>query len=199
MSEANEARGSQTTTYGVEHERHAHEYDAGLIVMPAASREPAHRVIRTHGGLSMRRVTFDVSRQGRPPVIPSAQDTATDTLLTAVAAPIRPLPSPQSGNLTFGVKGEYLFVSSAPRIPGTNALPTGAFPHPVEPTGAIARGMFGQFLRTVAGPTTVAEYDALVDELVARAKQRGGSTGALTYVWPLSVYPAEFSLPTIEG
>lgn len=194
-----DARSSLVSTYGDQYERHSHEYDAGLIVMPAASRTPAHRVIRTHGGMSTRRVNFNLSRQGRPPMIPRAEDTATETLLTAVAEPVRPMATGQSGNLIFGVRGEYLFVSSAPRVPGVNALPTGAYPHPVEPVGTIANAMFGQFLAQQAPPFTVADYDALCSALVAVAEARGGSNGTLTYVWPLTCYPAEFSLPTIEG
>lgn len=199
MPTIDEARSALTTAYGTEYERHSHEYDAGLIVMPAASRTAAHRVIRTHGGLSTRRVMFDLSREGRPPMIPRAQDTSTDTLLTATAMPTRPLATGNTGNLIFGVKGEYLFVSSSPRVPGVNALPTGAYPHPIEPTDTIAHAMFRQHLATVNAPTTVAAYDALCSALVAVAENRGGASGAVSYVWPLTCYPAEFSLPTIEG
>lgn len=182
------------SAYGEQFERHTHEYDSGLLVMPVASRTPAHRVVRTHGGMSLRRVVFNTARSSRPPIIPRAEDTATDKLLFATASPVRPLPNGPAGSLTFAVSGEYLFVASQPRIPGTNSLPTGGFPQPMNTTGENAARLFSGV--SLPAHTTVAGYDANVESLRAAAEQVGGR---LTYAWPLTVYPAAFSLPTIEG
>jgi hypothetical protein len=180
--------------YDEEVERHSHEYDSGLVVMPVASRTAAHRIVRTHGGMSMRRVEFRTARTGRPPVIPRAVNGTNDTLLHATAAPLRPVPSGAGGNLRFMVSGEYLFVASDPRVPGVNSLPTGAYPHPLPHVESVAKATFRNF--QPGDVTTVAEYDAAVSAAIAVAE---ANIGRLTYSWPLSVYPAAFSLPTIEG
>jgi len=181
-------------TYKSEEETHSHEYDSGLLVMPVASRTPGHRVVRTHGGISLRRVKFHLLRSDRPPVIPQPS-TQCDTLLTARVVPYRPLADGANGALVFRVAGEYLFVAEAPRVPGVNSLPTGASPYPLGPSDLAAQNLFAgaQAPDTI---TTVAGYDAVVSDLLAKAVANAGKLG---YSWPLTVYPAAYSLPTLEG
>lgn len=117
-----------TGTYADYRQDNFYEGETGLAVMPMASRVPRHRVIRLHGGYALRRVKWQAHRAAQPPIIPVAQDTIADTLLSHQA--VVPLPSPNDEYATYDwqVSGEYLYVQNHMRVPGTDPLPGGNYP-----------------------------------------------------------------------
>lgn len=134
---------SSTGNYADYRQDNSYEGDAGLAVMPLAQRESGHRVIRLHGGYSLRRVKWQAHRAAQPPLIPKAANTIADTLLSHTVSV--PLPSPNDEYATYDwqVSGEYLYVQDYMRVPGEDPLPGGQYPFLPRPQ-TIQATTFGQ-------------------------------------------------------
>lgn len=187
------ATASNTARYSEYAQDHNFEYDDGLVVMPLAQSTPGHRLIRIHGGVGMRVVRWKAERVGQPPTAPAHANTLGDTILSSSVHAALPLPQPQSGTYLFKMWGEYRYVQNEPRIVGTNSLPTGAHPYPVEPMDSMAQAAAGSTSTSAAPLDTLAAYDAEVNRITDRIATGG------TFSWPITVIPAYFTAHTIAG
>lgn len=181
--------------YQEETQHHRYEYDSGVVVCPVASRTPGHRRIRLHGGVGMRVVKWSAERSGKPPIVPSHADTINDTLLSSTVNAQLPIPQPQSGTYLFRMSGEYVFVQTSPRLLGTNAIPTGLHPFPVEPMDGMAEQMIGSALAQYGTINDLATFDSAMQAVANKIS----NSGATDYVWPITVIPTIFSAPIIAG
>ena len=171
--------------------RQDHEYttDIGLLPLPLASPTPRVRLFRLHGGLSMRRVKWSASRAGKPPIIPAAADAGSDVLISTEATPALPVPNSQAGGYDWGVSGEYLYVQTKPRTPGTNALPTGGYPYPVPGID----GLLNAIVTPAIGAALVNQgLDAAISLLSAPVNHTTDS-----FLWPLTTLAPVFSAPDL--
>lgn len=189
MAEKNQAL-SYTEGYKQDHE---YTHDSGVVVLPVAGRTAKHRRIRLHGGIGHRIVRWEASRLGKPPLAPKPE-TIGDTILSTCVHAHLPIPSPGSNAYLFRMSGEYVFVQDSPRVVGVNALPTGAHPYPVEPMDTVAETTLGSAL-SQSPPTTIAEFDTVVEAL----QNRVVNSGASDFVWPLTVFPIHFTGNLLMG
>lgn len=173
---------------------HRYDYDSGVVVMPVAQRTAKHRRIRLHGGLGMRVVEWKATSEGKPPVIPTPQNTSNDVILSSTIHAELPIPKPTAGVYQFTARGTYTYVQVEPRIAGTNALPTGIFPFPVDPMDTIAFGYVGETLDSQS-ITNMATMDAAV-AAIENAVLGDGST---PFSWPFTVFPTSNVIPIIAG
>lgn len=104
-----------------------HEYDPGVLVLPVASSASKTVKVRVHGGYSVRRVKFDVARDGNPPVIPEPTDiegvTRSDILVSCVVSAPLPFPNFTTGSQTWQVQGEYVFVGKGVETVAVTSVP----------------------------------------------------------------------------
>lgn len=159
--------------------------DFGLVVLPVAGQVSAHRVIRLHGGFGIRIAKWHASRIGKPPVIPSAGNTADDTILSATIAPSLPVPN-STGVYDWIVNGEYAYVQNMVRTPGLSAFPVGDFPFRVEPTMSRADELGGPTATIVVG----GQYPSAFQELVKRLQVLPGTRRGEDFFWPFLALPS---------
>lgn len=157
----------------------AFEYDPGVLVLPVASETSAAVKVRVHGGYTVRRVNFDVVRANNPPIIPKPEDiansaTGRDEVLVSCNLDI-PLPSetPNDTGLTWQVRGEYVFVETKARVPGTDLLPLGGYPYSLGNVDQLA----GAAYQAASG--NLQALSELMKPLVASDK----------HLWPITVLP----------
>ncbi len=164
------------------------EYDTGVVVLPVASREAAHCLIRLHGGLGFRRAKWRAARTGNPPIIPAMGDTTGDTFLGGTASPDLPTPSRSGSGYDWVARGEYLYVQDTPRIVGTNPLPVGQHPFLCVDQAMAAAETIGNELTeylTQGSP----DFQSVVTAAVAAVTvETDGS-----YSWPFLAYPTVFT------
>lgn len=177
----------------------AFEHDLGLVVLPVASYTSgspgAHRVIRLHGGLAMRRVTWRSTRVGVPPMIPAAADSGNDTILSAVVIPSLPMPDKANGAYSWTVQGEYTYVQGTPRVAGVNAFPCGQHPYLVLPQADLAGALVEGQPALPTGATDTFPLDRCTEYATDRATRR--EDGSI--IWPLLALPACLSSTHIIG
>lgn len=189
--------GTGANSYDKYQQDHRYEYDNGLVVMPVASRTAAHKVVRLHGGVGIRRVSFDTVRRGKPPVIPTMADTNWDTFVGGTVTAMTPIPNFQTGGFNWHVSGEYLYVQTEPRVVGQNTIPTGGYPFPVAPNDALATsyasGAAGAAFANAADGTNANEAaaEAVGNDIVDHDNER--------YVWPFTMMPTIFSNDQLIG
>lgn len=176
---------------------HRFEYDNGLIVWPVAGRTPAFRVIRLHGGVGVRRVEWEASRRGKPPIVPSMTDTDYDTFLGGSITAALPQPDPQSIGYSWHVSGSYLYVQTQPRIVGTNSIPTGGFPYPVVPNDALGNQLVADQVGNVL--TNATPTDNVADLIGQAVGEDTVDHEEDNYLWPLTVLPPVFTNDNIIG
>lgn len=164
--------------------------DDGLVVLPVASRTPAFRLIRLHGGYGTRHVRWKTTREGKPPIIPAATDTAEDKLLSATVVTELPRVN-NSGGYDWTVGGEYRYVQLVSRRPGYSALPVGNYPFVVEPQATRAAELIRPVASAYAGDLP---FQALIAKAQGLPVVSGGSI-----TWPLLALPAVLSSTHIIG
>lgn len=160
---------------------HAYQVDSGVVQLPVASRVSAHRLIRLHGGIGARRVTFAASRHGRPPFIPAATDLAGDTLLGTTLVASLPRPNEAAGGFDWSVTGEYVYAQNVPRTPGADAFPVGSFPFVLPTQQTIASAL----VKTVPVPYSPSNFNLFF----TAAGERIVDPESGAYVWPFLVLP----------
>lgn len=175
---------------------HDYQHDLGVIPLPLAQREAGFRLIRLHGGMGLRKVKWTAVKEGTPPRIPTATNTGYDTLVESSVVAHLPRVNLQTGTYTFTLTGEYLYVQNAPRQAGVHALPTAAYPFPVELADKRAAALAP---RTIAGINQIggssdnpinAIANAAVDEMYGPGQYPA---------WPFTFIPAQFAATTIVG
>lgn len=151
-------------------------YDAGLFVLPIASETASTVTVRCHGGYAERRVKFDISKNGNPPVIPSAEDTVGNDKLTGAALTVEtPAPNMNTGGYNWTVRGEYRYVTTtSPRIPGSSLFPAVGYPFPLLQQDTLARKSVGGTTPQQASNKLKTDNTILQDE----------------WVWPLTIFPS---------
>lgn len=189
------AHARNVATYEEYTQDHEYTHDSGLVVLPVASRTPAHKVIRLHGGVGMRIVKWKAARAGKPPVVPRPVNTAGDTVLGSVVHAQLPAPQVQAGNYLFRMNGTYTYVQDVPRIVGENALPTGCHPYQVQPMDAMASGYVLPVMSQFEPPETTTEFDTMIAAIDDAVRQGRGTE----FSWPLTVIPASFNEVLIQG
>lgn len=160
-------------------------YDAGVMILPVASETSLTVQVRQHGGYGTRRVTFDVAKQGNPPIVPAPDNTLRDTLVsTAVSVPT-PTQNPNTGTFNWRVKGQYDYVTSSnPRIPGVHMLPTISYPYPTPVQDAISAQTFS----------------SQTPEQVANQMIQDDSVLSTKWAWTLTSYPSNLLMnPELLG
>lgn len=162
--------------YDVYQQDHKFVSVGGTVQLPVASRTAATRLIRLHGGMGKRIVTFRADRHGRPPVIPKPIDLSADTLLSHSVTPMLPRPNEQAGGYDWSVTGEYEYAQNTLREPGTDNLPTGTYPFAL-PVQTLVAGVLND---SVSNPDPITVSNAVVDF----------TTGG--YIWPFTDFPPIF-------
>lgn len=158
----------------------AHSYDPGVLVLPVASEAAMSVHVRIHGGQGRRTVTYDIRKQGNPPVAPSPSLVIGDEYLTGATVTVpTAVPNPQTGGYDWTLQGEYTYVDTGRgRLPGRDLLPAVGYPflNPAQDTIAV---------QSLNGGT--------VAQLESELKSTGVlSTGGM--VWPLTVYPSNLMM-----
>jgi len=181
-----------SSEYSSAGQRHRYTDVSGLRVVARCAPGASPKVVRVHADYGMRTVTFDATRAGRPPVVPQPGDVTVGEVTTDVYLGgdfVVPTPAPnQKGGYDWNVSGQYTYLQSVNRIPGTHSIPTGGYPFPVVPQDQI----FNQMLidngvpispGTSASPNPV---DAAVRDLSAKTVKHNEY-----YPWPLTTLPPE--------
>lgn len=161
-------------------------FDPGVLVLPVASETSNSVQVRCHGGLSTRRVTFDIRKQGNPPVIPLPSDNVgVDVLTSAEVNVLTPSPDLQSGGYDWTVKGEYLYVTEGEaRVFGVDQLPLTSYPYINERQDTIAA-------ESLLGRTPITLSSEIKQ---AHLVVTGG------WVWPIMTYPTNLLMnPNLLG
>lgn len=158
------------------------QQDTGLVVIPVASRESGHRVIRLHGGYGTRTVNWATTRMGKPPIAPAAEDGDEDTLLGSVLHSRLPKPN-RAGGYDWTMSGSYTYVQDYVRVPGAASFPVGDYPFVVLPTMAQA-AVIGQSSKQAY------EGDRPFQSFISAIWAEQVPTGNFTEVaWPILAYP----------
>ncbi len=179
--------------YRAADQTHAFDYQRGVVQLPVAARTPATRLIRLHGGMGQRIVSFRFVREGKPPIIPTMADTSGDTILAARVSPATPTPSSTGKGMDWVVTGEYVYAQNDPRIVGTHAIPVGQLPYTDQTLLAEAEN--------AAPPSVVNAYaiNVLVNPALAFQTFVQNLAGSTTvnalgdYSWPFFAIPIAFS------
>lgn len=178
------------------HQWHKYTNVRGLIVLPVASTDSQHVVIRLHGGYGTRTVRWDHRRLGMPPMIPAAADTDGDTILSETVMPHLPQHNPQNHQYDWRVEGEYTYVQNSTRIAGQNAFPAGNHPYLVLPQANAAQSVVAVLsetdLNTVPNPA-----DYITETAIANLPTADNADG--TMQWPLTMLPAALTSTHIIG
>lgn len=157
-----------------------HKYDPGVFVLPVASETSSAVVVRCHGGVGSRVVTFDLKKQGNPPVAPAPSLTiGTERLVAASVSVPTPSPNPQIGSYDWNLRGTYVYYdTSDPRIPGRDQLPAVSFPfvNPAQDSLA-AQSLQGR------------ETETFENEMISAGVLQGGGL-----LWPITVYPSKMMM-----
>ena len=166
--------------------------DKGLVVLPIARRTSGHRVIRLHGGYAKRTVRWAASRTGRPPLIPAANDTTGDTLLSASFVPSLPTPNPDGPGYDWSCRGEYVYVQGTARVPGENAFPVGQYPFLHAAAAEAAEALGSQYVQSsyVSGG-----FEPFIEQMATITRIDGDGL----WIWPFLAMPSAFSSTHLIG
>lgn len=153
-----------------------YSYDPGVMVLPVASEASLTVTVRQHGGYGKRSVTFDITKTGNPPVVPSAEDTVgNDKLVSARIDIPTPTPNIPTGGYDWAVRGQYEYVTTRqPRIPGAAVFPAVSYPYPLEAQDVIASVSVGNLTPT--------QYQSQLKSTNIIVQDK--------WLWPLTVYPS---------
>lgn len=161
-----------------------YENVTGLVVVPRAASGAVPKLIRVHGDYGLRRVQWLSARNGRPPIIPAQEDLGSDKYVGGTVTASLPTPDPMTGAFNWKVTGEYTFLQSVrARKAGTDPLPTGAYPYPLQPQDAIAQTL-------LVGVTAGTGYSNPLEDLMAGLGASLVNHNQL-YPWPFTVIPVE--------
>lgn len=184
------------TADGYQHYTQAHEfgYSPGVAVSPSSNRSGAARLIRLCGAYGTRTVSFDAARTGMPPILPSAADTDGDTFVSgAVTLPL-PIPDTRNTGYTFRGFGKYVYLQNDVRVPGTDPLPTGAYPFDTTADFVAVNRLQGEpgFAVAMADPDPNAALLTLAGTTFDDDNPQ--------YGWHLTGFPTQaFTVTTIMG
>lgn len=161
-------------------------YDAGVVVLPVASRTSKTVTVRLHGGYGMRKVDVTAAKRGAPPILPAAVDTDKDTLISCEINVPLPAVSGNSATFDWVATGSYLFVTThadGARVPGRDYLPAGQypFPTPLQDRAVEALSESGDGVRDVGAQ--LMEDRTLIP--------------TSNFVWPFAVLPPAFFNPIL--
>jgi hypothetical protein len=175
-------------------QNHRYSYDSGLLALPVAGPTPAVKVIRIHGGVGFRTLDFGAARTGKPPVIPTMDDTPNDTFLGGTFDAALPVPNASSSSYDWAVTGEYTFVQLTPRVVGEDTFPVGGYPYPTVQQQYAATYISGG---TAANPEAlpIAEYDTFWNGVASNQTAVDITDG--TFTWPFLAYPPVFTSDSI--
>lgn len=163
-----------------------HRIISGVLVLPVASESSQSVQVRMHGGQGVRRIKFDIAKEGNPPVVPLPSDTVgDDALISADVNILTPTPNDQLGSYNWIVRGEYEYMTvGAAREMGADQLPLTSYPYLNIRQDMIAGA-------SLSGKTPA----QLESELI--------QTNALTvggWLWPLTVFPSNLCMnPNLIG
>jgi len=153
-----------------------HTISPGLLILPVASETAETVTVRVHGGFEKRTVSFDIAKQGNPPVIPLPADTELDTLVNSEVNVITPSPDETTGGYNWTVKGQYEYVTTGTiRKFGVDQLPVTGYPFMNPRQDIVAAQSLSQ-----GGDTITLEANLVQAQVVAQ----GG------WLWPFTIYPS---------
>ncbi len=184
-----------TGGYRAADQRNTFEYDTGVIAVPLAGREAAHRLIRLHGGIGHRTMRYRFVREGKPPIVPTFEDTSGDTFLGGSISPACPMPSATGTDYDWIVEGVHEYVQNAPRIVGEDAIPVGQ--HPFTDLGQAQKALdharyapsaIGAYLSSSPAPNRTKFHHFIEAVAEATPVVVGGE-----YSWPLLGLPTIFT------
>lgn len=161
-------------------------YDPGVIVLPVASETGSAVKVRVHGGVGKYKTTFNIAKQGNPPVVPLPKDTNGDDALVASWVNVEtPTPNEQSGGYDWIVRGEYEYCTvGPPRIFGTSMLPVVSYPYV-----NIRQDLLGASTLQGQPPEVLQNSIETQNQLVT-----GG------WLWPILSYPSNLLMnPNLLG
>jgi hypothetical protein len=178
-------QGAGGSSYGQYTQDHSYETDPGVT--------SAHRVIRLHGGLAMRRVKWTATRTGKPPIIPTPVSTNSDRIIAHSVTTSLPTPNTQTLGYDWAVNGEYLYVQATPRIAGTHTLPTGGYPFPMGAVDSVASAIISSKIGNYTTPTVGAinPIDSLMTAIGEDAAHVDHDEDK--YLWPFTSLPKSFT------
>jgi hypothetical protein len=182
-----------------------YQYDSGLVLMPVAGRTAAHRLIRLHGGVGVRKVDFTARRSGKPPIVPSMADVGDDTFLSGGITTHTVQPNPMTGGYDWTVEGSYTYAQGKPRIAGTNTVYASGVPYPTE-VDVSASSLAGPYLAAYTTPNEALVLDLenptngeRIDSFAQAVA--GGTVDHITeeYTWPFTFLTPHFTNAFILG
>lgn len=176
--------------------RQAHGFNhyPGTVIAPSSNRSGAARVLRVAGAYGTRVVTFDASRTGLPPVVPAPEDTDGDLYVGGTVNLPLPTINARTSTFVFSAAGQYTYLQSPVRVPGTDPMPTGSYPWQMIQDVASYVALRNQdgFSAAMASATPSKDLLAIADPLF-------DPTDATT-PWSLTGFPTgAFSVDTISG
>lgn len=149
-----DANSTQYEGYGQDNQ---YKYDPGYLVLPTSQGEPI--VVRVHGGVGVRSVTFNAMKRGTPPIIPKAGDLDEATFLGSTVSV--PLPAAQQGvaGYDWSVSGryDYVYQTASGCFPdGSVNFKTGEYPFPTRAKQFLqgAGSVIGAFVSEVIPTNT---------------------------------------------
>ena len=189
MPSTNQPEVAQYNDYSDYHQDNHYTYDTGLLALPVAGAESAVKIIRLHGGYGTRKLDFNMSRQGRPPIVPTMVDTPNDTFLGGSLGCALPSASQNSQGYTWTVGGEYTFIQTTPRIVGLNTFPVGTYPGSMTTQDLGALGQGGDDAVPPYESMTLENYDNFWNGIAASTVDIPSGT----WTWPFLAFPPIFS------
>lgn len=163
-----------------------HEFKPGVMILPVASEAGRAVVVQMHGPISQRIVTFDVAKEGNPPVVPAPSTQWGDEYLSVASVTIpTPIPNMTNSGYNWAVKGQYIYVKTGAGLqPGVNDLSTVGYPYLNPAQDGLAQQSIGSMSLSSFKRT-------LIDSSAINTGQ---------YIWPLTVYPSDMLMnPLTRG
>lgn len=167
--------------------------DSGYRTFPTAS---GAKLVQVHGGYGMRRVSFEATREGCPPIIPEQVDIGDDTYLTGNVMTVLPAVTERGRNI-FSVAGEYTYLQGTSRKVGTHAIPCGNHPYGTGLVDAYATSLLPADV-TAASASTTAGLTALMTTIVSGLIDVNKARQSY-YVWPFNTIPVQAASDDLAG
>ncbi len=186
-----------STSDGYSQYTQAHEYGqtTGTVIAPSSNRSGTARVLRLGCAYGTRTVSFQATRNGMPPILPTPTDTVGDTFVSGSVTLPLPVPDSRGGGYTFRGHGVYTYLQNELRVPGTDPLPTGAYPFSTT-ADFVATERLGVLSGFYAAMTDPAPDAALL----VLAGDESFDDDNPQYGWHLTGFPTQaFTTTTLSG
>lgn len=192
---------AQAALYKSYHNNNSYKYVTGLVIVPLAADTPASGedailpfVVRLHQPYTIRKQTFDATKEQTPPVMP-APDTGefADTLISStMVIPMPQLNQTSTPSFTYTVGGEHIYLGRIPYSTSTG-FPAGLWPFKSE----LLQTLQGPAINALGGLVGGA---ATTFNVLGTIGPSNNAFNSGEYQWPLtSIIPAGFFDPSLSS